>query len=103
MNSDLLDDADSYLRSALKYDPKFPDALLTMAKLKNRQENDLGARAFLQRYEAVAPQTPESLFLGYEIETALRDDKTARQYLSLLNSSFPESKEAEEARRIIRS
>jgi len=102
MNSDLLADADTYIRNALKYDPKFPDALLSMANLKYQQDNNLGARAFLQRYEAVAPQTPASLFLGYEIETALRDDKTAGQYLSLLNSSFPESKEAEEARRIVR-
>lgn len=103
MNSDMLVDADTYLRNALKYDPKFPDALLSMASLNYRQDNNLVARAFLQRYEAAAPQTPESLFLGYEIETALRDDKTARQYLSLLNSKFPESKEAEKARKIVRS
>lgn len=102
MSTDQLDEADNYLRTALKYDPRFPDALLSMANLKYRQDNNLGARAFLQRYEAVALQSAESLFLGYEIETALRDDKTARQYLSLLNSSFPESKEAEEARRIVR-
>jgi type IV pilus assembly protein PilF len=102
MNNDELADADTYLRNALKYDPQFPDALLSMANLEYRQNNNLGARAFLQRYEAVAPQTPASLFLGYEIETALRDDKTARQYLSLLNSNFSESKEAKEARRIVR-
>jgi len=102
MNKDELADADTYLRNALKYDPQFPDALLSMANLEYRQNNNLGARAFLQRYEAVALQTPKSLFLGYEIETALQDDKTARQYLSLLNSKFPESKEAEEARRIVR-
>lgn len=102
MNSDMLADADTYIRNALKYDPKFPDALLSMANLKYRQDSNLGARAFLQRYEAVAPQSSESLFLGYEIETALRDDKTARQYLALLNGKFPESKEAREVRSIIR-
>ena len=102
MNNDMLEDADSYLRKALKYDPGFPDALLSLATLNYRQENHLGARAFLQRYESVAAQTAKSIFLGYEIETALRDNKTARQYLSLLNSKFPESKEAEEARKLIR-
>ena len=102
MSTDNLDEADNYLRTALKYDPRFPDALLSMANLKHRQNNELGGRAFLQRYEAVTPQTAESLFLGYEIETALRDDKTARQYLSLLNGKFPDSREAEEARRIVR-
>jgi len=102
MNSDMLADADNYLRRALKYDPRFPDALLLMANLNYRQNNNMGSRAFLQRYEAVAPQTAASLMLGYEIETAMRDGKTARQYLSMLNSQFPESAEAEEARRIIK-
>lgn len=102
MNNDQLDDADTYLRSALKYSPKFPDALLSMANLKYQQNIKLSARAFLQRYEAVASQTAASLLLGYRIETTLGDEKTARQYLSLINSQFPESKEAEEARKIIR-
>ena len=103
MNSDMLEDADTYLRSALGYDPQFPDALLSMANLNQMQENHLRARAFLQRFEAATAQTAESLFLGYEIETSLRDEKTARQYLSLLNSMFPDSKEAEKARRISRT
>jgi type IV pilus assembly protein PilF len=103
MGTDNLADADNYLRSALKYDPAFPEALLTMASLKYQQKDYLRSRAFLQRFEAVTAQTAESLFMGYEIETALRDKKTARQYLSLLNSKFPESKEAEKARRINRT
>jgi len=102
MNSGKLEDADNYLRRALKYDPRFPDALLSLASLNYQQQNYLGSRAFLQRYEAAAQQTEKSLFLGYEIETALRDNKTARQYLSLLNSKFPESREAQKARRIVR-
>ena len=102
LNNDMLVDADTYLRSSLKYDPGFPDALLSMANLKYRQKSYMGSRAFLQRYEAAAPRTSGSLFLGYEIETALNDDKTAGQYLSLLNSQFPESKEAEKARSIAR-
>ena len=102
MRNDKLADADKYLRSALKYAPKFPDALLSMAELNYQQNNHLGSRAFLQRFEAVTVQTAESLFLGYEIETALRDEKSARQYLSLLKSKFPESKEADKARRINR-
>lgn len=99
LGNDMLDDADRYLRSALKYDPGFPDALLSMANLNYRQKSYLGSRAFLQRFEATAAQTAESLFLGYEIESALRDEKMAREYLSLLNTKFPDSKEAEEARR----
>lgn len=99
VENDMFADADNYLRRALNHDPQFPDALLSMANLSYRQKNYLQARAFLQRFEAVTAQTPASLYLGYEIETALQDDKTARQYLSLLNRLFPESKEAEKVRR----
>jgi len=103
MGNDKLADAENYLRSALKYDPKFPDALLAMARLNYQQKDYLRSRAFLQRFEATTAQTAESLFIGYQIETALRDEKTARQYRSLLNSNFPDSKEAKEVRRINRT
>ncbi len=103
MGNGLPADAEKYLRTALQYDPKFPDALLSMANLNYQQQNQLKSRAFLQRFEAVAVQTPASLWLGYQIETALGDARTARQYLSLLNSEFPESKEAAKARRIDRT
>ena len=97
-----LDKADGYLRGALKFDPQFPDALLAMADLSYRQDNFLQARAFMQRYEAVAEQSAKNLYLGYKIETALRDEKMARKYLLSLNSNFPESNESEEARGINR-
>lgn len=102
LRNNKLDDADNYLRRALQYDAKFPDALLSMANLNQRQQNHLRARAFLQRFEAATARTAESLLLGYKIETSLSDAKMARQYLSWLNSNFPESKEAEQARRITR-
>ncbi len=103
MKNGMLAEADDYLRRALAHDAKFPDALLSMADLNHQQKNYLRSRAFLQRFEAATAQTAESLFLGYEIETALLNDKMARRYLSLLNSNFPASKEAKEARRINRT
>jgi len=103
MRNDMLSDANDYLRRALQFDPEFPDALLSLADLNYQQGNHLKSRAFLQRFEAAVPQTAESLFLGYEIETALRNKKTARQYLSLLNIQFPDSQEAEDAREMDRS
>jgi len=102
MGNDNLAEANDYLRKALQYDPDFPDALLSLANLNYRQNNALASRAFLQRFEAVTAQTPESLVLGYRIETALRDKKMARQYRSWLNIKFPESKEAKDARRMDR-
>lgn len=98
-----LDEADGYLRAALKYNQTFPGALLAMADLNYQQGDFLRSRAFMQRFEATALQTAENLFLAYKIEIALRDDKMARKYLSLLNSNFPQSKEAEEARSIKRT
>ncbi len=103
MRNNMLSDANDFLRRALQFDPEFPDALLSLADLNYEQSNFLVARAFLQRFEAATAQTAESLFLGYEIETALNNKKTARQYQSLLNIKFPDSKEAEDARKTDRS
>ncbi len=98
LRNGMLAEADGYLRQALRQDPEFPDALLAMAKLTFEENNNLKTRAFLQRFEAVSAQTPESLLLGFQNETTLRDKKSARKYLSNLNSIFPDSEEAEKAR-----
>jgi len=100
LRHDHLTEADSYLRRALKADPQFPDALMNMAKLNFKQQNYLSARAFLQRYEAVAQHEPESLLLGFEIETASRDNKAANKYKLALETNFPESDQTAEVRRI---
>ena len=92
--------ANEYLRAALKIEPDFPDALLNMAKLNYEEENYLTARAFLQRYEAAASHSAESLLLGYRIETASRDSKTANKYTRMLESNFPDSSQTAEVRRL---
>lgn len=90
--------ADEYLRAALKIEPDFPDALLNMAKLKYEEKSYLNARAFLQRYEAATSHSAESLLLGYRIEVAARDSKTANKYKRMLESNFPDSSQAAELR-----
>jgi type IV pilus assembly protein PilF len=92
--------ADTYLRRALKFEPDFPDALINMAKLNYEKQNYLNARAFLQRYEAVASHDAESLLLAYKIEIASRDTKMASNYKRLLESKFPESSQTQEVRRL---
>lgn len=92
--------ADEYLRAALKYEPGFPDALVNMAKLNYEEENYLTARAFLQRYEAAASHDAESLLLAYRIEMASGDSKTASKYKRTLESTFPESSQTQEVRRL---
>jgi type IV pilus assembly protein PilF len=92
--------AEDYLRRALKLDPDFPDALMTMARLSYQQQNFLSARAFIQRYEGVARHRPDSLLLAYKIETATDDNEAAKKYMVSLETNFPESAQTAEARRI---
>lgn len=100
LSNDDLVEAEKYLRRALSADPEFPDALMNMARLNYEQQNYLSARAFMQRYEAVAQHGPESLLLGFNIETASRDSKAANKYKLALQTNFPESDQAAEVRRI---
>ena len=94
------DEANDYLRRALKLEPGFPDALISMARLNFERQSYLQARAFMQRYEAVAEQTAASLLLAYKIETASADSKSANSYKLILESNFPESDQAAEVRRM---
>ncbi|HMB60382.1 MAG TPA: type IV pilus biogenesis/stability protein PilW [Xanthomonadales bacterium] len=92
-----LDKAERYLRQSLEYDMEISQSLLAMAKLNYRNGAYLGARAFLQRYESIEPQTAESLLLGYQIERALGDTSASNNYQSMLLQRFPDSAEAAQA------
>ena len=91
-----LDKAESYLRQSLDYDKRMGAALLPMADVSYRKGAYLRARAFLQRYEAVAPLSEEGLRLGVSIETALGDEEAAERYRTRLRESFPNSTRAGE-------
>lgn len=93
-----LDKAERYLRQSLEYDKNFPDALLNMAGLEYQGADYLRARAFLQRFEAVAGHTAESLLLGMQIERRLGDAGAARDYEARLMARFPDSPEAARAK-----
>ena len=89
-----LDKAESYLRQSLENDNKMGAALLPMSEVSYRKGSYLRARAFLQRYEAVAPKNEESLRLGIQIETALGDEPSAEKYRTELRERFPGSFQA---------
>lgn len=74
------DQADMNFRAALSLAPESIQALSGMAKLEHRRGDALGARAFMQRREAVAPLTAPELALAVEIETAAGDDRAAARY-----------------------
>lgn len=86
--------AETYLRQSLAYDPNFSDALLSLAALNYEQGELLRARAFLQRYDGVADMTAESLMLGYRIETGLGNPEDAMLYRRELIQAFPSTPEA---------
>lgn len=100
LGKDDFNKANDYLRAALKIEPAFPDALLAMSRLNFSQQDMLKSRAFMQRYEAVAKHTPDSLLLACQIETASNNSKGASRYMLMLETSYPESDQAAEARRL---
>ena len=89
-----LDKAETYLRQSLEFNNEFAPSLLSMADVSLRQGSHLRARAFLQRYESIGTMNEESLLLGYEIESALGDSKSANRYRQEFIERFPNSPEA---------
>jgi type IV pilus assembly protein PilF len=87
-------DAEQSFRKALALNPKQPESLLQMAELAQAGGNGLQARAFLERYTAVAPVTAGTLWLGRNIELGLGDAAQAASYARRLKSEFPSSEEA---------
>jgi type IV pilus assembly protein PilF len=88
-----MDKAEGYLRSALNADPNFSQALLQLADVAFNRSNYLQSRAFLERFLAASPATPDALWLGYRVENALGEASAARAYGERLKKEFPEAVE----------
>ncbi len=86
-------DAERYFRQALALRPNLPDPLYQLADLFVEASSPLQARAFLERYLAVAPASAASLWLGYQIESALGERAAADGYATRLKDGFPTSAE----------
>lgn len=89
------DRAEKYLRLALRKNPKFPSALFEMSRISFEKGNALSARGYLQRYLAVAKHTPQTLWLGIQVERKLGDRNAVASYSLLLQGQFPDSEEAQ--------
>jgi len=85
--------AEKYLRAALQKNPKFPAALLQMAKLSLELKRYLSARAYLQRYHAEVKPTPASLWISIQVEKILGDSGTMESHAMLLKGKYPDSEE----------
>jgi type IV pilus assembly protein PilF len=86
--------AEAYYRKALEIDKYFPQALYHMARLSFLEQNYMSARAYLQRFNAVAGDVSASLWLCYQVELELNNARDATRCADKLLKQFPDSKEA---------
>jgi type IV pilus assembly protein PilF len=88
--------AEQHYREAIRLQPRFGAALFSLAELENEQKHYLSARAFFERYLAVARTSPSSLWLGVRIERGLGNAGTANQYAQRLKNEYPSSPETKQ-------
>jgi len=89
-----LERAEKYLRRSIELNPVFSTSLYQMAEVAYRAGNHLQARAFLERCMAVSDPEPDTLWLGYRIESALGDESAAQRFADALTADFPASMQA---------
>lgn len=85
--------AEAFFRRALEENANYGEALLQLALLKHGLDDDLHARAFLQRYLVANPSNAGVLFLGYQIESKLGDERARDDYAERLLREYPSSPE----------
>ena len=87
--------AEKHLRIALKKNPNMSSALLAMGELGIESKRYLMARAYMQRFHAVAPMNSHSLWLQIQAEYALGDKQYFIKLSQQLLKQYPESDEAQ--------
>jgi type IV pilus assembly protein PilF len=86
--------AEASFRKAIQINPNNPAAMLQLANVLYLQNQAFRASAFLQRYETFGQPSPDSLKLGYEIESRLGNTDAALDYNKRLQSQFPDTEQA---------
>lgn len=86
--------AESFLRKALRKEPKLSGALFSMAELGVKTKKYLMARAYIQRYHAINKPSASSLWVQVQAEKALGDKVHYLKYAKQILSDFPDSSEA---------
>lgn len=98
LESGNLEKAEKYLRQSLENNQNYVDALLPMASVQYQLNDNFRARAFLQRFEQLGVENPQSLLLGWQIEARLGNTDAAETYRQRLLNHFPETSQAAEVR-----
>lgn len=91
-----LEKAEKYFRQALDINPVLPKSLYQMALLSYDTGQYMQARGFVQRYAAVAPHTPQSLWLAVRIERRLGNESAAQRHARELREKFPDAEQTAE-------
>jgi type IV pilus assembly protein PilF len=89
-------DAHDYLERALRLDPNYYPALISLAQIKFRRGELDAARGLVGRYNKLAEPTAESLWLALRIERRLGEPSAVTSYANQLRRRFPGSKEFQE-------
>jgi type IV pilus assembly protein PilF len=88
-----LDRAEQYLRQALNMHMEYPETYAQLAGVMYDRGNYLQARAFVERFLAIAPVTADVLLLGHKIELALKDTAAAAAFSDRLRKEYPDSEQ----------
>lgn len=94
------DKAEQYFRRAVDLDPMNPSVLYQLSLLNHETGEQMQARAFLQRYEAIARHSAQTLWLGVRIERALNNLPAADDYARQLREEFPRADETARLREL---
>lgn len=86
-----LERAEQYLRQALALRTDYPETYVQLAGVSHERGSYLQARAFIERYLAIAPPSADVLLLGYQIEAAMKDTAAATGFAERLRKEFPDS------------
>lgn len=93
LKADNLPAAETHFLAALSLNPTYSEALLQLANLKLIAEEELQARAYLERFFESGGMEPAALLLGYKTENRLGDYPKANTYAEQLRTIYPDSGE----------
>ncbi|MGJ8690848.1 MAG: type IV pilus biogenesis/stability protein PilW [Thalassotalea sp.] len=89
--------AEEYLDKAIEHSPTRASSLLQKANVLYAKGDYQGALAFIKRYEKSTRRfSPAALALSFKTYEKLRDNKTAKNYATMLLKMFPNSYEAKQ-------
>lgn len=85
--------AEKAFNQALKFNQNMPKSLLNLAQIRFDSGNSVAAYSLYTRYLSLAPQTPESLWLGILLESQRGAKNAVASYKVKLKGKYPDSKE----------